>query len=68
MEALICGGTVVVEEQNVLLLPENTNLYDAVTFDRKGVRRSHLVIYKALGVFYSYQKNILEQWQYRRSI
>ena len=32
---------------------KNDNLYDAVSFDRKGVTRSHLVIFKAPEVFFT---------------
>ena len=32
---------------------KNDNLYNAVSFDRKGVTRSHLVIFKAPEVYFT---------------
>ena len=46
---------------------KNANLYDVVTFDWKGVRRSHLVILKATDVCSLYKKK-LKKGPYRRSI
>ena len=46
---------------------KNDNLYDAVSFDRKGVTRSHLVIFKAPEVYLTYPKKILKEGQLETS-
>ena len=54
----MCGNSSASSFPCLCASQKNANLYDAVTFDRKGVRRSHLLIFKALEVYFPYQKKI----------